>query len=64
MRTVIKIGTSTLTYLNGNLNLKRFESLCKVIADIKNAGNQVAVVSSGAIEIGRASCRERVSAWG
>ena len=53
MRTVIKIGTSTLTYLNGNLNLKRFESLCKVIADIKNAGNQVAVVSSGAIALGK-----------
>lgn len=53
MRIVIKIGTSTLTYLNGNLNVHMFESLCKVIADIKNAGNEVIIVSSGAIALGR-----------
>lgn len=53
MRIVIKIGTSTLTYLNGNLNVHMFENLCKVIADIKNAGNEVIIVSSGAIALGR-----------
>jgi len=53
MRVVIKIGTSTLTYLNGCLNLRAFENLCKVIADVKNSGNEVIIVSSGAIALGR-----------
>jgi len=52
MRIVIKIGTSTLTHATGHLNIRRVEELCKVISDIKNAGNQVIVVSSGAIGMG------------
>lgn len=53
MRVVIKVGTSTLTYLNGNLNVHIFENLCKTVADIKNAGNEVILVSSGAIALGK-----------
>ena len=52
MRIVIKIGTSTLTYRNGCLNLRRFEALCRAVSDLKNAGNQVILVSSGAIAMG------------
>lgn len=52
MRIVIKIGTSTLAHSSGHLNIRRVEDLCKVISDIKNAGNQVIVVSSGAIGMG------------
>lgn len=52
MRIVIKIGTSTLAYPTGHLNIRRVEELCKVISDIKNAGHQVIVVSSGAIAMG------------
>jgi len=52
MRIVIKIGTSTLAYPTGHLNIRRVEELCKVISDIKNAGHQVIVVSSGAIGMG------------
>lgn len=52
MRIVIKIGTSTLTYQNGCVNIRRIETLCKVIADIMNAGNEVILVSSGAIGMG------------
>lgn len=52
MRIVIKIGTSTLAYPTGHLNIRRVEELCKIISDIKNAGNQVIVVSSGAIGMG------------
>ena len=52
MRIVIKIGTSTLTHKNGCENIRRIESLCKVISDIKNAGNEVIMVSSGAIGMG------------
>ena len=52
MRIVIKIGTSTLTYENGCVNIRRIEALCKVVSDIKNAGNEVILVSSGAIGMG------------
>ena len=52
MRVVIKIGTSTLTHSTGNLNIRRMEELCKVMSDIKNAGNEVILVSSGAIGMG------------
>ena len=52
MRIVIKIGTSTLTYQNGCMNLRRIEALCRGVSDLKNAGNQVILVSSGAIAMG------------
>ena len=52
MRVVIKIGTSTLAHPTGHLNIRRTEKLCKIISDIKNAGHQVILVSSGAIGMG------------
>ena len=52
MRIVIKIGTSTLTHQNGCVNIRRIESLCKIVSDIKNAGNEIILVSSGAIGMG------------
>lgn len=52
MRVVVKVGTSTLTYGNGNINIRRIESLCKVLSDLKNAGLEVILVSSGAIGMG------------
>ncbi|HCA29154.1 MAG TPA: glutamate 5-kinase [Ruminococcaceae bacterium] len=51
-RVVIKVGTSTLTYANGNLNLRRIESLVKVLSDIKNSGREIVLVTSGAIGVG------------
>ena len=52
MRIVVKIGTSTLTHPSGHLNIRRVEELCKTISDIKNAGHEVIMVSSGAIGMG------------
>lgn len=52
MKIVIKIGTSTLAYPGGRLNIRRTEQLCKVISDLKNAGTEVVLVSSGAIGMG------------
>ena len=52
MRIVVKVGTSTLTYSTGHLNIRRVESLCKVLSDLKNAGHEVILVSSGAIGMG------------
>ena len=52
MRIIIKIGTSTLTHATGRLNIRQIEVLCKVLSDIKNAGHEVVLVSSGAIGMG------------
>ena len=52
MRIVVKIGTSTLAHPTGHLNIRRVEHLCKVLSDIKNAGHEVILVSSGAIGMG------------
>ncbi len=52
MRVVIKIGTSTLAHATGHLNIRRVEAMCKVFSDLKNAGHQVILVSSGAIGMG------------
>lgn len=52
MRIVIKVGTSTLAYATGHLNIRHMESLCKVISDIKNAGYEIILVTSGAVGMG------------
>ena len=52
MRIVVKIGTSTLAHPSGHLNIRRVESLCQVLSDIKNAGHDLILVSSGAIGMG------------
>lgn len=53
MRIVIKIGTSTLAYATGHPNIRHIENFCKVVSDIKNAGYEVIIVSSGAVGMGR-----------
>lgn len=52
MRITVKVGTSTLTHSSGHLNIRHVEALCKVLSDIKNAGHEVILVSSGAIGMG------------
>ncbi|MCI6858682.1 MAG: glutamate 5-kinase [Eubacterium sp.] len=52
MRIVVKVGTSTLTHGTGRINIRRIEKLCKILSDIKNAGNELILVSSGAIGMG------------
>ena len=52
MRIVIKVGTSTLAHPTGRLNIRHVEELVKVLSDLKNAGHEVVLVSSGAIGMG------------
>ena len=61
MRIVIKIGTSTLAHKTGRINIRRVEELCKVMSDLKNAGHEIILVSSGAIGmgVGKLSLKER-----
>ncbi len=51
-RVVIKVGSSTLTHATGQLNLRRIETLAKVLSDLKNTGKQIVLVSSGAVSAG------------
>ena len=61
MRVVVKIGTSTLAHPTGLLNIRRVEEFCKVLSDLKNAGHEIILVSSGAIGmgVGKLSLKER-----
>lgn len=51
-RIVIKVGTSTLTNELGQSDLRTFDRLACVLADIQNRGYEVILVSSGAIAVG------------
>ena len=51
-RIVVKVGTSTLTNELGNSKLHKMDELAMVLSDIQNMGNEVILVSSGAIAVG------------
>lgn len=51
-RIVVKLGTSTLTYSNGKLNLFRIEKLVRELSDIVNSGKEIILVTSGAVGVG------------
>ncbi|MBQ8182396.1 MAG: glutamate 5-kinase [Clostridia bacterium] len=61
MRLVVKVGTSTLAHSTGCINIRHVEDLCKVLSDLKNAGHEIILVSSGAIGmgIGKLSLKEK-----
>lgn len=56
-RIVVKVGTSTLTNEIGNSNLRKFEELALILSDLQNMGNEVILVSSGAIAVGAQKMR-------
>jgi glutamate 5-kinase len=51
-RIVVKVGTSTLTYANGQLNLGRIERIVRELADLHNQDIEVLLVTSGAVGTG------------
>lgn len=51
-RVVIKVGTSTLTYKTGNINMRRVKKMVEVLSDLKNEGHDIILVSSGAVGVG------------
>lgn len=55
MRVVAKIGTSSITDTNGSLSVAMIESLCRQVADLRAAGHEVLVVTSGAVAGGVAA---------
>lgn len=60
-RIVIKVGSSTLAYPNGRINIRHVEKLVKILSDLKNAGYEVLLVTSGAIAmgVGKLNLKER-----
>ena len=46
-RIVVKVGTSTLTYPSGLMNLRKTERLVRCMADIQNSGKACVLVSFG-----------------
>lgn len=60
-RIVFKVGTSTLCHGGKGLNFRNIDSLSRVLTDIKNEGNEVVLVSSGAIGagVGKLGLQER-----
>ena len=51
-RIVVKVGTSTLLYPNGKINLYRIEHLARELSDLASQGREVILVTSGAIGAG------------
>ena len=49
---VVKVGTRVLTHANGKLNLRYMEKVVRELADLKNQGKNIALVSSGAVGAG------------
>jgi len=49
---VVKVGTRLLTYETGKLNLRAMEKVVRQLADLKNQGKDVVLVSSGAVGAG------------
>ena len=53
-RIIVKVGSSSLVHTEtGELDLIRLEQLVRILCDLKNRGKDVALVSSGAIGVGR-----------
>jgi glutamate 5-kinase len=49
---VIKVGTTSLTHIDGSINHDKLANLSKVISDLCKTGVQVSLVTSGAIAVG------------
>ena len=60
-RIVVKVGTSTLTYEHGTMNLKLIDRLSMVLSDLRNQGKEIILVSSGAqgIALGKLGLAEK-----
>ena len=49
---VVKVGTSSLTHATGKVNIRMVARLAAVLSDLRNAGREIALVSSGALSVG------------
>ena len=56
-RIVIKIGSNVLTRQDGSLDVTRMSALVDQIANLRNQGHEVILVSSGAVASGRSELK-------
>ena len=56
-RIVVKIGSNVLTQADGTLDLKRIEAIVTDIAQMRKAGIEIILVSSGAVASGRSELK-------
>ena len=57
-RIVVKVGTSSIAYPTGKVNLGKMELLIRELSDLHSAGRELILVSSGAVGagVGRLNC--------
>jgi glutamate 5-kinase len=57
-RIVVKVGTSSITYPTGKVNLGKMELLARELSDLHSAGREIVLVSSGAVGagVGKLNC--------
>ena len=56
---VVKVGTSTITYPNGKLNLTIAEKLTRILSDLKNQGRNVILVMAHRSRAGEMGLQRR-----
>lgn len=56
-RIVIKIGSNVLTRRDGMLDITRLSAIADQVAELRSAGTEVIIVSSGAVASGRSELR-------
>ncbi|AOZ96531.1 glutamate 5-kinase [Butyrivibrio hungatei DSM 14810] len=56
-RIVVKVGTSTITNSEGNIDIRSLDHLCRALAGVENMGYDLVLVSSGAIAVGAGKMR-------
>src|SRR4051812_19895376 len=52
MRVVVKIGSSSLTHVDGGLRLDAVRKVCAEVGEVRAQGHQVVLVTSAAISAG------------
>jgi len=57
-RIVVKVGTSSITYPTGKVNLGKMELLARELSDLHSAGRELVLTTSGAVGagVGRLNC--------
>ena len=61
MRLTIKIGSNVLTRKDGSLDITRMSALVDQIAELRNEGHEIILVSSGAVASGRSELKHITS---
>lgn len=59
MNPLVKVGTSTITNEEGNVDIRALDHLCRALSGVENLGYDLVLVSSGAIAVGAGNNRDQ-----